>query len=79
MRQHKFKIGDKVKLNKLALQQNAYDERLNIFKDISESAIPGEVVHLEENLPDNSNFRYKVNFDGRSVIVNETQIDHVTG
>ena len=75
MRHRKFKIGDKVKLNKLALQQNAYDERLNEFKEIAENVTSGEVVHLEENLPDNSNFRYKVNFGGKSVIVNETQID----
>ena len=75
MRHRKFKIGDKVKLNKLALQQNTYDEVFSEFKIIAENANSGEVVHLEDNLPDNSNFRYKVNFGGKSIIVNETQID----
>ena len=78
MRQRKFKIGDKVKMNNLALQQNSNDDRYQEFKTIFDTSNWGEVVHLEENLPDNSNFRYSVNFDGKTFILNENQIDPAT-
>jgi hypothetical protein len=34
-----------------------------------------EVIHLEENLPNNSNFRYAVQFGEYTIIVNENQIE----
>jgi len=77
IRHRKFKAGDKVKLNKLSVEQNEKTSEHEIFDRIYSGNKTGEVLRPEALLPENSNFRYSVRFDEQTITVNENQIDAV--
>ena len=77
IRHRKYKAGDKVKLNKLSVDQNEKTHEEEIFHRIYSESKTGEVLRPEPQLPENSNFRYSVRFDEHTITVNENQIDAV--
>jgi hypothetical protein len=77
IRHRKYKPGDKVKLNKLSVEQNEKTHEQEKFHNIFSANKTGEVVRPETQLPENSNFRYSVKFDSYTVTVNENQIDPI--
>jgi len=77
IRQRKYKPGDKVKLNKLSVEQNEKTHEEGKFNRIYSASKTGEVLRPETQLPENSNFRYSVRFDNDTITVNENQIDPV--
>lgn len=76
-RHRKYKAGDKVKLNKLSIEQNEKTPLEDKFQHIYSEKKAGEVVRPETQLPENSNFRYSVRFEDEIITVNENQIDPV--
>ena len=77
IRHRKYKSGDKVKLNKLAIEQNERTHEEEKFHHLFSESKTGEVLRPETKLPENSNFRYSVRFDNDIITVNENQIDPV--
>ena len=77
IRQRKFKPGDKVRLNKLSVEQNEKTHEEEKFHSIYTGGKTGEVLRPETQLPENSNFRYSVRFESDTITVNENQIDPV--
>ena len=75
LRERKYKIKDKVKLNELAVSQNKFNDQYDVYKKIFEADKKGEVLRIEEMLPGNSNFRYAVKFGTTTLTLNETQIE----
>ena len=75
LRERKYKIKDKVRLNELAVSQNKFNDQYDVYKKIFEADKKGEVLRIEEMLPGNSNFRYAVKFGTTTLTLNETQIE----
>ena len=79
MRERRFRIGDRVTLDKLAVDQNEHSPMRHSLEKLYACGVQGTVVQWVEHLPDNSNFRYAVAFGEETLVLNETQLRLPTG